>query len=432
MLAFTPVPPAARQQLGAVESILLALGVINVLVILIVNPWRVDRVPDRFPKIVQDAAIIALFALFVTIVLPDKALATTAVGAVIVGLALQDTLGNLFAGLAIQVERPFRVGQWVTIGGRDGLVTEITWRATKIRTKAGNLVIVPNSALAKDTVTNYSEPTLDLRLEVEVSASYHAAPNVVKAVIRDALRDALLLVREREPEVLLVDFAGSGMTYRVRFWISDFAADERAKDYVRSTIYYAFQRHGVTIPFPIEVQMSTEDAGLAPPRVTTPPQALASIAMFAALGDDERQALLEAARRVVYGAGEAIVRQGDSANSLFVILSGEAAVTLDNAEGQLARLGVSDVFGEMSLLTGEPRTATVTALADCDLLEIDAEGFRRVLLAHPSALERVTTAALSRRQELEWHRDTHAAAVATVDSGPSLLARVRRFLRLSS
>ena len=146
----------------------------------------------------QDALVIALFAVTATLYLQERILAATAVGAVIFGLALQDTLGNLFAGLAIQIEKPFRVGHWVTIGGKDGLVSEVTWRATKIRTKAGNFVIVPNSTLARDTITNYSEPTLDTRIEIEVGASYDTPPNDVKAAIHDALRDEPIILRDRD------------------------------------------------------------------------------------------------------------------------------------------------------------------------------------------------------------------------------------------
>ena len=162
-----------------------------------INPWRIDRIPERFPNIVQDTLVIALFALVATLILRDRVMATTAVGAVVIGLALQDTLGNLFAGLAIQIEKPFRVGDWVTIGGQDGMVSEITWRATKMRTKAGNFVVVPNSMLAKDTIINYCEPTRSLRLQVEVGASYEVPPNVVKAVIREALQSAPELSHER-------------------------------------------------------------------------------------------------------------------------------------------------------------------------------------------------------------------------------------------
>ena len=167
---------------------------------------------------------------------------------------------NLFAGLAIQIEKPFRVGHWVTIGGQNGLVSEITWRATKIRTKAGNFVIVPNSVLARDTITNYSEPTLETRVEVEVGAGYETPPNEVKAAIRDAIRDESLIVRAREPEILLADFGASAIVYRVRVWTTDFAADERIRDRIRSQIYYAFRRLGINIPYPIQVQIEQEPA----------------------------------------------------------------------------------------------------------------------------------------------------------------------------
>ena len=411
-------------------STLILFGVINLVVTLTINPWRIDRIPDRFPNIVQDTLVIALFALVATLILRDRVMATTAVGAVIIGLALQDTLGNLFAGLAIQIEKPFRVGDWVTIGGQDGLVSEITWRATKMRTKAGNFVVVPNSVLARDTIMNYCEPTRSLRLEVEVGVTYDAPPNVVKGVIADAIRDASLLSRERALEVLLVNFGDSALIYRVRFWISDFESDERAKDQVRSLIYYAFKRSGLAIPFHIEVQMSAEEAGLVAPRATVGAKALAGVPMFAGLSDAERDHMLSIARPLLFAAGESIVRQGDAGRSLFVILRGEASVTAAGTEGEVARLKGGDVLGEMSLLTGEARNATVTAATDCDVLEIEAEGFRTVVMANPSVLEHVTSVTASRREELDRHRETHAATVSTTEARQTLLTRVRQFLRL--
>ena len=143
--------------------------------------WRSIRggpigLPDRFPTIVQDFIVIGLFAVAMTVILQDRIVATTAVGAVVIGFALQDTLGNLFAGLAIQIEKPFRVGHWVNVAGKDGMVSEITWRATKIRTKAGNFVIVPNSALARDTITNYSEPVPETLIDLDIGASYDTPP----------------------------------------------------------------------------------------------------------------------------------------------------------------------------------------------------------------------------------------------------------------
>jgi CRP-like cAMP-binding protein len=299
-----------------------------------------------------------------------------------------------------------------------------------MRTKAGNFVVVPNSVLAKDTITNYSEPTRSVRLQVEVGASYDVAPNVVKGAIGEALRDVPGISRERDVEVLLAEFAASSVTYRVRFWIADFEADERMKDAVRSRIYYALRRHNIAIPYPVQVELSAEQGGLAQAAATIDDQALRTVPMFVQLTDGERAELLRQARPVLFCAGEIIVRQGAAGRSLFVLTKGEAAVRLEGSDGDVARLHAGDVFGEMSLLTGDPRTATVMAEADCELLEIDAEGFRRVVQANPTVLERITAAISARRRELEQHRDAHAPAPPAAEGRQSLLDRVRDFLHL--
>ncbi|HEY0285326.1 MAG TPA: mechanosensitive ion channel family protein [Vicinamibacterales bacterium] len=429
-LHWLSLPQDVAGTLKAIDHLLAAFAVVNLVVAVTINPWRIDRIPERFPNIVQDTLVIALFALVAVLILRDRVMATTAVGAVVIGLALQDTLGNLFAGLAIQIEKPFRVGDWVTVGGQDGIVSEITWRATKMRTKSGNFVVVPNSTLAKDTIINYCQPTRSLRLHVDVGASYEVPPNVVKDVIRESLQSAPELSHERSPEVLLVDFGNSSLVYRVRFWVSDFETDERSKDLVRSLIYYAFKRNNITIPYPIQVEMSADEGGVVPVRGVVGADILASAPLFASLSPEERTALLAVARPVQYAAREAIVRQGQPGRSLYVVVRGEASVTLAGTEGDVARLRSGDVFGEMSLLTGEARTATVTATTDCDLVEIDAEGFRTVVMANPSVLEHVATVAAARREELTRHREANAAAPSPAEARHSLLNRVRQFLRL--
>ena len=429
-LAYLTLAEDTRRLISDLNPLVLAFAVVNFIVALTLNPWRSDRLPDRFPAIVQDTLLILLFGLVATLILRDRILATTAVGAVVLGFALQDTLGNLFAGLAIQVERPFSVGDWVTIGGLEGSVREITWRATKMVTKAGNVVVVPNSTMAKDTITNYSVPTRHMRLQVDVGASYEVPPNVVKSVIVGALKGASELSRDRPAEVRIADFGGSAMTYRVWFWVDDFDPDDRAQDQVRSYIYYAFRRNNITIPYPIQVEMSPEEGGVAPVRSVAGAGAIASAALFSALSDNDRAALFAVAKSVRYAAGETMVRQGETGRSLFVVVRGEASVTLGGTHGEVARLRGGDVFGEMSLLTGEPRTATVTAATDTELIEIDVDGFRSVVMANPSVLEHVTNVAATRREELDRHRETHAASASRIEARQSLLTRVRHFLRL--
>ncbi len=236
----------------------------------------------------------------------------------------------------------------------EGGIREITWRATKMVTKAGNVVVVPNSTMAKDTITNYSVPTRHMRLQVEVGASYEVPPNVVKSVIVDALRNASELSSDKPAEVRIADFGASAITYRVWFWVDDFDPDDRAQDQVRSYIYYAFKRNNITIPYPIQVEMSAEEGSVVPVRsAVVAPTTLASARLFSSLSPEERAALLAVAKPVQYAAGEAIVRQGQAGRSLFVVVRGESSVTLAGTSGEVARLRSGDVFGEMSLLTGE-------------------------------------------------------------------------------
>jgi small-conductance mechanosensitive channel len=429
-LRYASLAPALQSQLQMILPLVLAAGAINALVALIINPWRADRLPDRFPKIVQDAIFIALFAVAAVLVLQERILATTAVGAVVIGFALQDTLGNLFAGLAIQIEKPFQVGHWVSLAGHDGRVSEITWRATKIRTKAGNFLIVPNSVLSRDTITNYSEPSQETRIEVEVGASYDHPPNEVKAVILAAIKDEPLVSPVREPEVLLVDFAASSMTYRVRVWTTDFAADEHLRDHLRSAIYYGFRRDGIVIPYPIQVEIQREE-----PRSmsdgSAAQRALAGVEIFSSLGDAERQQLAGAARRNLYATGEIVVRQGEAGSSMFIVIRGEAAVTIEPSGQEVARVERGGFFGEMSLLTGEPRAATVRTLKDSELLEITVDSFRQFVLANPAVVEKVGVAVANRAAELARHRSTGPAPAAAEPPG-NFLVRVRRFLRLSA
>jgi small-conductance mechanosensitive channel/CRP-like cAMP-binding protein len=417
-------------QVVTIQPLLIVFGVINGVVAIVINPWRVDRLPDRFPTIVQDAIVIGLFALGATMILQERIFAATAVGAVVVGFALQNTLGNLFAGLAIQIEKPFRVGQWVRIAEIDGLVSEITWRAVKVRTKSGNFVVVPNSKLADDIIINYSEPTPETRIEVEVGVSYDSTPNVVKRVIQEALKDDGAVQAVRTPEILMDKFDNSAINYRIRVWTTEFDADERIRDRIRVALYYAFRRHGIEIPYPIQTEIQKAVSPLGSRDFSEDMRTLRRVAVFASLGNEECEQLSRATARVLFGAGELIVKQGEAGSSMFVVASGEVVVVLEPQGQELARLGPGGFFGEMSLLTGAPRNATVRTGVDSELLEITGEAFRQFVLANPAVVEEIGVAVANRRAELEARRATGAAAAAA-EPPHTLIDRIRRYLRLS-
>ena len=309
-------------------------------------------------------------------------------------------------------------------------MAEVTWRATKLRTKTGNFVVLPNNLVSKEAITNYSEPATPTRIQIEVGASYLVPPNRVKAVMAEALANCPRVLAAPAPDVLLVSFDNSAITYRARFWIEDYERDDAARDQARTAIYYAFQRHGVDIPWPIQVEYSREwpepDAAA---RQHEREHLLAGIDLFATLDDEQRRELASATTTRVFGDGEAIVRQGAPGHSMFAVCSGRASVTLEPEKRQVAMIESGGYFGEMSLLTGEPRTATVTAVGDTTVLEIDAELFRQLGASHPGEIEKIGIAALARRGELEQVRAAGQSA-AIADAPASLVARMRKFLRL--
>ena len=421
--------PAIRENLTSLGKLAFAAGLINALVVAFINPLRIDRVPDRFPTILQEFMVIGFLVVVATFVFHDKLLTTSAVSAVVIGFALQDTLGNAFAGLAIQSEKPFNIGHWIRVGDFEGRVAEVTWRATKLRTKSGNFVVLPNNIVSKEAITNYSEPASPTRLEIEVGASYLAAPTAVKAAIAEAIANAPRALKAPAPDILLVGFADSAMTYRARFWVEDYEKDEAARDEVRSAVYYAFQRHGIEIPWPIQVQYDREwsepDAGL---QTDDRDRLLSGIDLFATLPVVQRREIASATATRIYGNREAIVRQGEPGHSMFIVASGQAIVLLEPDKREVATIDRGGYFGEMSLLTGEPRTATVVARGDAVVIEIDAELFRKLGAAHPQAVEQIGVAAVTRRAELDQIRFA-SQGPAVADAPATFVARMKKFLR---
>ena len=334
------------------------------------------------------------------------------------------------AGLAIQSEQPFYVGHWIRVGEFEGRVAEVTWRATKLRTKSGNFVILPNNIVSKEAITNYSEPAVPTRLEVEVGASYLSPPNQVKAAIREAMGHSSRVLEAPAPDVVLVGFDSSAITYRARFWVDDYERDETARDEVRTAIYYAFGRQGIEIPWPIQVQYEKPwvDPDLAVGRSQREGW-VASIDLFATLSEEQRREIAAATTTRLYGDGEAIVREGEPGRSMFVVGSGAGAVMLGPERREVATIEAGGYFGEMSLLTGEPRSATVLARGDTLVIEIDADQFRQLGATHPQAVEQIGAVAVARRTQLDEIRSA-ASGAAVADAPGTFIARMRKFLRL--
>lgn len=414
-----------------VEALLIVYAIAQALVTLIFNPWRPQARDERAPAIVQDTIIAVLLAGAVMFAFGStEFLTTSAIAAAVVGFALQETLGNAFAGLAIQIERPFKVGHWITVGGFEGTVRQITWRATKIWTKAGNMVILPNSLVAREAINNYSEPNTPTRLHVEVGVGYQVPPNEARDALFAALRQCRAVLPAPPPDVLLWEFAASALNFRIYFWIDDYSREEEARAEVRGAIYYELRRRNIEIPWPIQIEYGREDPVVDTGAIQARFQhSIAGLPVFAALGEEAHRALAAAASERLYGDGEVIVREGEPGATMFIVLQGSVTVLVGPAQKEVAITPAGGYFGEMSLLAGSPRTATVRARGDVTVLEIPSDAFGVYIRNNPQAIDALATVVATRRAELEVSRG--GAAVEIRAASVSLASRIRGFFGLS-
>jgi small-conductance mechanosensitive channel len=429
-LARVPLVGASHLEIiESLEAMLFALAITNTIVTLIFNPWlrRTDR--DRVPSIIQDVLVVALIGGVAYAVFgPDKLLGASVGVAAALAFGLQDQLGNLFAGLAIQIERPFRVGHWISVTNYEGRVVEVTWRATKIRTKAGNLVILPNNVMGRESVTNFSEPIAPTREFIEVGASYLVPPNDVTDAILTALARVPRVLKQPAADAVMTDFGGSAIVYRARFWIDDFEQDETIRHEVRTAIYYEFNRRGIEIPWPIQIQYERRDVPVdQKERRRELAATIAKVPEFATLPPEAHDCLAASTNERLFANGEAIVREGDPGGSMFIVKRGRVAVTIGPEAREVAAIETGGYFGEMSLLTGDHRTATVVARGDCMVLEIAADAFRAYVQSRPEVIDHLAEAAAARRKMLDQSR---AAATTHPVEPVSLARRMRQFFGL--
>lgn len=371
-------------------------------------------------------------------------LVTSTVLSAVIGLSLQDILGNVFAGLALQLERPYEMEDWVEIDGIEGAVEEMNWRVLSVRTRNNDIMAIPNATVSKTIVTNYNQPT-KLHLErVKVGVSYTQPPERVKKVLLGAVSDTSGINAKPSPTVFLFDFGESSIIYEVRFWITDFSRKPHICDAVRSRIWYCLQRAGMGIPFPIrDVYLHTvtpdHEAKLQAELRDDILREMKRVELFKPIGDNDINLLAERSSILRYTRGEAIVRQGDTGDSLHIIRTGSVEVTVTSTKNEpvvVATLGTGQFFGEMSLLTGEPRSATVSALEETQVVVVRKEGLKLVLDRNPDLVEPLTEMLEKRQRELEETKTTASKQKKPVElkTGHSqkedLLARVRAFFKL--
>ncbi len=404
------------------------------------------------PRIVEEVVVATAAVVWSFIWLRENGVnvaglvATSAVVTAVIGLSLQDTLGNILGGVAIQFDQSIRVGDWIQVDDLVGRVVEIRWRHTSLETRDWETVVIPNGVLVKNrflVLGRRQGQPVQLRRTVRFNVDYRVPPSQVMEVVSRALQNARIraVATEPPPNCLLLSFEHSFGCYAARYWLTDLTGDDAVDSEVRTHVYFALRRAGIGLSIPAQAVFLTQEtperkSDKAAKEIEERLHALRSVELFTGLHLEELQGLAARLQSSPFRSGEIIARQGETADCLFILVSGTADVLVSSVAGdasRVAELAPGSFFGEMGLMTGEPRSATVRAATDVVCLRLEKAAFREVLLARPALAEEIAQVLARRRAELDTvlqTLDADARAARLSEARGDILARVRKFLSL--
>ncbi len=361
---------------------------------------------------------------------PSGLLATSAVVSAVLAISLQSTLGNILGGVALQLDGSIHEGDWIQLeNGKQGKVRSIRWRHTVVETRDWSTIIVPNVQLLGSSIMILGKRegrAVPQRMWVWFNVDFRFPPTKVIQVVTDALHGAPIdgVAADPRPNVVCMDFTKemreSYATYAVRYWLLDLAADDPTNSRVRARVFTALRRASIPLAVPavtnfVEVQDPPRLAERARKRTAERLDALRTVSLFRHLKEAELETLADGMNHMIYTAGEVMTRQGATAHWLYVMTSGRGEVRANvdpDGDGPapmqakvVAKLDAPDFFGEMGLMTGEPRAADVVAITDVDCFRLGKETFQRVLLDRPEIANELSENMATRRLELIAVRD---------------------------
>lgn len=327
-------------------------------------------------------------------------LTTSAIISVILGLALQDTLGNLFAGLALNLSRPYGVGEWIKVEGHEGKVMRMDWRSISIQTTLDTVIVIPNSTLAKKEIYNYSVPTPAHVRTLVIGVHYRNSPELVKKSLMSILLSTEGVLKEPAPRIRLIEYADFSIKYRLVFWIEVFDDLPRISSDILEKIWYKFKREDISIPYPIyDIRMQEQEhEGYS---LEEKVELLSSIDFLKCLGRSELEYLAGRLKILVFSSGERICSQDKLGDTFYIVRKGKVKVTAVNEAGATYlehELGEGNFFGEISLLTGEPRSASISAATDVELFTMGKKDLRYLIKSNPN-VSAIISDAIARRQQ---------------------------------
>lgn len=449
-IATDPAGSGAWQLLATTSLLLSALVAVALVDAFILHrPWS-PGAPSMVPKLTKDVlrigilAAVATFAATQILGYPLSAvLVSSTVLSAVIGLALQDTLRNVFSGMALDLEKPFKRGDWLLLDGTTRVqVIDMSWRSVRLRTKEGLEIYEPNGNVAAARLMNYGDGSVPVAVSLSIGLPYGVPPAEAAEVLRQAARSSPDTLDAPPVRVFLDSFDDSVITYGLRVWTRRVPTLRRFKSELNFRLWYALKRSGIEVPFPIRTVHLHQAPDMAEQRgqkaLQKAYELFSQIDIFRVLEASVVRQLAAVSSRRLYDRGEELVTEGAAGDSLFVIERGSVRVlkagdAKEKDQVELAVLEEGAFFGEMSLLTGAPRSATVVAREHCGVLTLAKDALAPILEADPRIAESFSRVLASREQDtaatLEDHRASAVDVVAVADE-QSILERIRTFFSL--
>lgn len=343
--------------------------------------------------------------------------ATSAILTAVLAISMQDTLGNLLGGLALQMDNSLEIGDWIKIDDLSGQVTDIQWRFTALLTRNGEKVVVPNSQLMKGryyVLCDKHQAAPGWRRNIGFNVDLSVSPGKVISLVQGDIADASIphVAVHPAPTCVLMDFGPGYAHYVLRYWLQNPLLDDPTDSDVRVHILATLQRNSIRLATDDHTIHLVEEGAAHREEVESREmqrrlQAINAIELFARLADDEKRHLAKQLVKAPFARGDVITRQGAIAHWLYIVVSGEAEAWWQPPEGArrlLEKRGPGSVFGEIGLMTGAPRRATVIANTDVEAYRLDKAGFQSIIEQRPEladSLSGILERRLQRFAELE-------------------------------
>jgi len=328
----------------------------------------------------------------------------------VIGLSMQNILSDLIAGIALAIEKPYRIGDWIEFkDGTLGEVTDINWRTTRLLSWKDSIYVVPNGKAMEATVHNYNLPNNRYKNTFNVSLSPDISPEDAKRILLESALGCDKIIKDPPPFVRLIDIEKKPYKYMIVAYYTDYFTYYSGRDQLMMNIWSNFRKFGIeSSPEVTEINFSEkEKKNLKVPKID---ELISGAELFNSLDSKEIEKLSLNSEIHLYRAGDFLMHQGDEGNDLYLITAGVVSVSARADDGEtveLARFGVGDTFGENSFLTGDPRSSNVIALTDCQAIEIGKNAFEEILKNRPELVEELARIMAERR----IHREQKLSAI---------------------